>query len=207
MGRTLKLFICFLFGLGLIGFILLVYANWFMIFHFGKLFSQEQVPTSTIALVFGGGMKTKTEMSDMQYDRVNVGAQLYHGGKIQKIMITGDDGALRGDEISAMKKQLLDWGVPQEAILIDPHGYRTYESCWREARLYGVTSTIVVSQSFHLPRIQYLCEHFGIQTIPVSADLRDYDSWWVGYTREYLARLKAWWQVEITEPMPRVLEF
>lgn len=195
--------------LGFAGLVILWYANAVILSYNTNIFHSDvtnvaNIPTSTTALIFGGGMKSPTEMSDMQYDRVLVGVDLYKLGKVQKLFLTGDDGAFRGDEISAMRALAVSEGVPAEDIVADPHGYRTYESCYREAQVYGVTSTIAISQSFHLPRIRYLCEHFGIKTIGVAADARQYDSWWVQNAREWLARLKAWWQVEITKPDPWV---
>lgn len=138
----------------------------------------------------GPGIQT-----DMQYDRVKQGIDLYHSKKIQKLMFTGDDGASRADEISAMKEFALSSGVPGQDILIDPHGYRTYESCRRARFEYDVREVIAISQSFHLPRIRYLCEHFGIRTFGLSADLRAYDEVWTPYVREAMARVKAWSEI------------
>lgn len=182
-----------------------IFANVIVLSYKNDIYTAgSEVPTSTTALIFGGGMKNATEMSDMQYDRVLVGVDLYKQKKVQKLFLTGDDGAFHGDEISAMRTLAVSRGVPVEDILVDPHGYRTYESCYRESRYYGLTSTIAISQSFHLPRIRYLCESQGIETIGLTADLRTYDSWWVQNAREWLARLKAWWQTEVTKPFPRV---
>ncbi len=185
----------------------LVFTNILILSYSTNIYdSIDQVPGSASALIFGGGMKNAAEMSDMQYDRVLAGVNLYKQHKVQKLFFTGDDGAFHGDEITAMRALAESEGVPASDILFDPHGYRTYESCYRESRYFGITSTIAISQSFHLPRIRYLCESFGIKTIGLAADLRQYDSWWVQNAREWLARLKAWWQVEITKPWPRVYD-
>lgn len=193
------------FFLGCAGLGILVFTNITVLSYDTDIYySSDQVPTNTIALIFGGGIKNATEMSDMQYDRVLVGVNLYKQNKVQKLFLTGDDGAFHGDEITAMRELAVAEGVPTGDILADPHGYRTYESCYRESKYFGVTSTIAISQSFHLPRIRYLCENFGIKTIGLTADLRSYDSWWIQNGREWLARVKAWWQTEITKPFPSV---
>ena len=189
------------FIVGLIGLTILLYANSVILQYTPRIMAPANAPTSSLALIFGGGMKNEVEMSDMQWDRVEVGAQLYNSGRVAQLMITGDDGNFRVDEITAMTNRLVALGVPTSSISADPHGYRTYESCIRESKLYGVTSTIVISQSFHLPRIQYFCEHFGIRTTPVHADLRVYENMaWAGNMREWLARLKGWWQITVTKP-------
>lgn len=192
--------------LGGVSLALLVYANKLIVQANLKVYQASDVPTSTTALIFGGGMKTATEMSDMQYDRVLVGAELYKNHRVQKLFLTGDDGGNHEDEISAMRKLAVEQGVNAADIMADPHGYRTYESCYREAYLYNVTSTIVISQSFHLPRIHYFCSHFGIATTEVSADIREYHQIWTPYIREWLARLKGWWQISISKPLPRTLQ-
>lgn len=193
--------------------IVIFFGSWFLIanalilsFH-GLIIPAATVPERPIGLIFGGGMKSSGIMSDMQTDRVIEGVALYKAGKVTKLMMTGDDGGYVGDEVTFMKQYALEHGVPASDILVDPHGYRTYESCYRERYVYGLTSVIAVSQTFHLSRILYLCQGFGIETLGVAADLRDYG--FDGYkmeVREALARLKAFWQLAITRPMPRSLE-
>lgn len=207
MRKFLKYFLITGFIFGLIGFIILVGTNFFIVKNAHQIYSASEVPTSSLAIIFGGGMKNDgAEMSDMQWDRVEVGAELFKSGRVEQLMITGDDGWFKANEIAAMKNRLIELGVPENVIVADPHGYRTYESCFREANLYGVTSAIVISQSFHLPRIQYLCKNFGIQTMLVRADKRPYDSWWVQNAREWLARVKAVLQIEVTKPGPMIWE-
>lgn len=203
MHKFLKYFLIPGFSLGLLCLVILISANLFIVKNAKEIYSPNKAPTSTLAIIFGGGMKNNgAEMSDMQWDRVEVGAELFKTGKVSQVMITGDDGWFKDDEINAMHKRLIELGVPAEKISADPHGYRTYESCLRETSLYNVTSSIVISQSFHLPRIQYLCEHFGMRTTLVHADKRVYESWWIQNAREWLARVKAMVEIEITKPSP-----
>lgn len=208
MRQKTKKIILWVAGLGLSVFLaFLIYANALILRWPHQVISVADAPTSSIALVFGGGMKDATTMSDLQADRVSVGIELYKQGKVKKIMMTGDDGAYVSDEVDAMRKAALDAGVPADDILVDPHGYRTYESCYREHFVYGLDSAIAISQNFHLARISYLCDHFGLKTVGIAADLRDY-----GFTkykmniREFGARLKAWWQIVVTKPPPMSLE-
>ena len=185
----------------------LVYSNLIILQNKKNMVFLEDAPTSSLALVFGGGLNNDGSPNDMAMDRVIEGVALYKSAKVAKIMITGDDGRRYGNEVDVMKKAAIDLGVPEDKILLDRHGYRTYESCYRESRVYGVTDVIAVSQTFHLPRIIYLCKNFGINTYGVASDLRDYgvDSFKMG-VREIAARLKAWWQVKISHPLPMTLE-
>lgn len=164
----------------------------------------NQLPERETALVFGGGMEADGSQSEMQLGRVKAGIDLYKKGKVKTLMMTGDDGQFRFDEISAMVRYARENGVPPHAIKTDPHGYRTYESCYREGNVYGLKEVIAVSQDFHLPRIVYFCRNFGIDTIGFSADYQGYEYTVKMAIRETLARVKGWGQVEFTKPLPRV---
>ncbi len=162
-------------------------------------------PTSTIALVFGGGMKDKNTMSDMQRARVVRGVELYQAHKVDKLLMTGDDGAFRVDEVDAMRQYAIDHGVPSADVAVDPHGYRTYDSCYRANSIFHLTRVVAVSQPFHLPRIEYLCSHLGVSIMPVAAEdnLPLYGKT-RNEVREILARVKAWLDIEILHPLPQV---
>jgi vancomycin permeability regulator SanA len=194
--KVLKIILyTFISGVIFIGAIILFSV--FYIQSFGKNIasSVEETQPQTLALIFGGGMKEDgVTMSEMQEDRVKRGIELYKAGKVQKLRMTGDDGANNSNEVGAMHDYAVKAGVPDEAVDTDPHGYNTYKSCDRAKNVYGVTSTVAISQSFHLPRITYFCSGQGIVVTPVSADLRDYGWWgrlWPAGIREALARVKA----------------
>lgn len=194
--KVLKIILyTFISGVIFIGAIILFSV--FYIQSFGKNIasSVEEVDPQTLALIFGGGMKEDgVTMSEMQEDRVKRGIELYKAGKVQKLRMTGDDGANNSNEVVAMHDYAVKAGVPDEAVDTDPHGYNTYKSCDRAAHVYGVTSTVAISQSFHLPRITYFCEGQGIEVVALSANLRDYGWWgrlWPAGIREALARVKA----------------
>ncbi len=178
-------------------FLFIVLSNWYIVsFSKNKIYSSfDEVTPAEVALVFGGGMKKDgITMSEMQTDRVTQSVNLYKAGKVKKIIMTGDDGANNSNEVAAMSASAIANGVPPEAVLIDPHGYNTFKSCQRAITEYGVTSTIAVSQKFHLSRIVYYCSHQGMEVKGLAADLREYGFWktlWPQDIREWLARAKA----------------
>lgn len=167
--------------------------------------SSDDLPHTATAVIFGGGVEDDGSLGQMLHDRVVAGLSLYQDGIVDTILITGDDGMNREDEITPMYTFLVDRGVAAQDILVDRHGYRTYESCYRAAHVFGVQEMIAVSQTFHLYRIAYLCEAQGIATIGLPADTRVYTDVWTSGPREIGARVKAWWQGELTKPLPRVL--
>lgn len=187
----------------LVGFAFIVYANVFVLSKFSQL-DQSQVVTSSAAIVFGGGVLNGA-MTPLQEQRIVTAVRLYQEGRVERLLLSGDNGRNRFDEVSLMYQYAIDAGVSAQDILLDWHGYRTYESCYRAKHVFGVNDAVVISQMFHLPRISYLCQSLGVDVSPVAADMVPNSSWWGPKWREVLARAKAVWQVEITHPTPDFL--
>ena len=144
-----------------------------------------------IAIILGARVRRGVP-SDMLYDRVLTGAELYKAGKTQKLLLSGG-----GDEPSVMKKLALEFGVPESDLILDDFGLRTYESCVRAKQAFQIEKGIIVTQDFHLPRSIYLCQNIGIDSVGLSADRRDYDAEGFGENREYFANLRAWYDINL----------
>lgn len=170
--------------------------------------SVHDVPETRVALVFGGGMYDEHTQSDLQIDRVMRAVELYNAGKVEELLMTGDDGANRFNEVDAMHAYAVAAGVPDDDVHIDPHGYNTHKSCYRAKHIFQLEEVIAISQSFHLSRIQYFCESLGVKTVALSADIHPYGTVgkiWHMNIRESLARTKAWTEVNVTHPIPTIL--
>ncbi len=171
-----------------------------------EIHSVTSTPSAPVALVFGAGLKPNGKPSDALYDRIEVGAELYKEGKVEKIIMTGDNGSRLYNEVVPMQETAEALGVPKKDIILDYAGFRSYDSCYRARDVFGVTSTIVVSQKFHVPRILFICRALGIKTEGVGADKHIYNEaggYWP--VREFLARVKAFTEVVITRPKPKFL--
>lgn len=191
----------------LIGIATVCFANSFILSNYNQYTDDvSQLSTSTIGIIFGGGVTPDGELGEMLEDRMAAGYSLYEQGVVNRLLITGDGGMNIQDEITPMYQYLLDRNVPAQSILVDRYSFKTYDSCYRAAAVFGVEEAILVSQQFHVPRMLYLCESFGIESRGLTSDLREYDNWWTPGPRERLARLKAMWEVEVTRPEPRVSE-
>ncbi|MCC7357157.1 YdcF family protein [Candidatus Uhrbacteria bacterium] len=164
-----------------------------------RLASDQDARAST-AIILGASVKASGQPSDALRDRLLVGSTLYKEGHVRQILITGDDGAYHAKEIESMHNFLLKQGIPKEAILADPHGYRTYESCKRAANVYQIKDAIIITQRFHIARALYLCESFGIQSIGVTSDLTNYQRIVYFWARDLAASIKAWSDVHIIPP-------
>lgn len=168
----------------------------------------SRVPPEQVALVFGAGVYPDGRPSRMLADRVRAAANLYHEGRVQKLLMTGDNSTLEYNEVAAMQRYAIELGVAAEDITLDYAGFSTYESCYRAREIFGVRRAIVVTQSYHLPRAVYTCQQLDIEATGLGTpDWGAYPSALMHrYTmREVLATLNALWQVHITRPLPTFL--
>jgi SanA protein len=169
-----------------------------------KTFLPESVPETPIALVLGAGLNRDGTPGVVLRDRVETATDLYFSGKVEKLLMSGDNTSQYYNEPGAMQAYALSLGVPEEDIVLDYAGRRTYDSCYRAREIFGIERLIVVTQAFHLPRALFLCNAFEIDASGVTADdanynRRGYIFWW---TREILASSVAFWDVYIAQPEP-----
>lgn len=164
----------------------------------------ETIPAHPAAVVFGAGLWGDGSPTPVLRDRVSTAAQLYFAGKVQKLLMSGGQPSGRYNEPEAMRAYALSLGVPDEAIILDYAGDRTYDTCFRARHIFGLKQAVLVTQQFHLPRALYLCTALGIQADGVAADLRQYRRGALFYwnLREIPATLTAFWDVHITRPQP-----
>lgn len=163
----------------------------------------ENAPPRHVALVPGAGLWGDGSPGAVLADRVATAVDLYHAGKVEKLLFSGDNRFVDYNEPEAMKEYALALGVPEEDIVLDYAGRRTYDSCYRAGAIFGVAEAVVVTQRFHAARSLYLCEALGLDVVAVTADRRVYASRKaVWETREYLAVLLAWWDVNVRRPLP-----
>lgn len=161
-----------------------------------------EVPFTPVAIVFGAGIWADGSATPVLYDRVATAAALYHEGRVSRLLLTGDGQSPGHDEPAAMRAVALGLRVPESALLIDPAGIRTYESCSRARDVYGIREAVLVTQHFHLPRAMYLCDQLGVTVTGVPAAGHQF-SWRLraGWqARELLASASAWWDVAMLRP-------
>ncbi|MBX3312688.1 MAG: YdcF family protein [Actinobacteria bacterium] len=134
----------------------------------GAVDSVASAPEAPVAIVLGAGLRDG-EPSPYLAARLEVGADLLRQGKVRALLVSGDNGEVSYDEVTAMERWLLDHGVPASKIVKDHAGFDTWSSCTRAHRIFGVDEALVVTQDFHVRRAVYLCREAGIETHGVVA--------------------------------------
>jgi SanA protein len=120
--------------------------------------------------------------------------RLYKAGKIEKILISGDEDSLDGvNEPECMRDSLVARGVPVDAIILDVKGYRTINSVINANKVFGLKSFTIISQKFHNERAIYQAEHLGLELENIqafNAEMPRTRRAYLTTVREYFARVK-----------------
>lgn len=184
-----------LIGIGLFVISVLVVLRWRCYQDYQPhMYLLDQAPKSDVGIVFGAGLKDSQTPSSALYERVWVGAQLYHQGKIKFLLLSGDNRRSEYNEPAVMGAVARQLGVPEDALIYDYAGRRSYDTCYRAVHIFGVKQALVISQRFHLPRILMLSNDVGLSAQGVYAEKIPFSmfvkiSWEL---RELLALPLAW---------------
>ena len=170
----------------------------------GKIKTISTIEGARVGIVFGAGLQRDGSPSPVLQDRVASAVQLYQAGKVEKLLMSGDNRFIDYNEPGAMQAYAIEMGVPEEDIVLDYAGRRTYDTCYRALHIFGVKEAILVTQRYHLPRALFTCNGVGLKATGISADMQYYRklSRSIWYTRELGATLVSLWDVWFRHPLP-----
>ena len=175
-----------------------------LLFAAPRTFTMDKAPSKRVAIVFGAGLRRDGTPTAILRDRVETAAQLYWKGRVKKLLMSGDNRFVDYNEPEAMRQYALELGIPDEDIVLDYAGRRTYDTCYRASAIFQVDSAILVTQSFHLPRALFLCNSLGVESSGVAANniyFRKISRWYWNI-RELFATTQAVWDVRVSKPLP-----
>ncbi len=154
--------------------------------------SIEKIPSNKVGLVLGTSKYLKNGQVNLYFIyRIQAAVDLFNAGKIDYILISGDNGNKNYDEPTDFKNELIKNGIPADKIYLDYAGFRTLDSVVRAKEIFGLGSVTIISQKFHNERAVFLAEHFGLNAVGFNAkDVQGIISLRLKI-REYLARTKA----------------
>lgn len=162
----------------------------------------DSVPHNKVALLLGTNPLNRWGLPNSYFtNRINTAAELYHAGKIDFIIASGDNHTKLYDEPTAMRDSLIAHGVPENRIILDFAGFRTLDSVVRAKEVFGCDSLTIISQADHNARALYLAEANGMEAVAISAPLRA--GRWVRTRlalREWLARDKMMLDIWLGKP-------
>ncbi|HEU4738140.1 MAG TPA: ElyC/SanA/YdcF family protein [Solirubrobacterales bacterium] len=173
--------------------LLVALANVYVLLEGGNSTSEvSEVPQTEVAIVPGALVEPDGDMSSMLAARVEQASRLWHAGKVEKILVSGDHGSWIYDEPDTMRKALVADGVTPRDIFEDHAGFDTWATMVRAREIFGVDDAVVITQGFHMPRALYLADAAGLDATGLTADLQGWGAQGrKSSVREVLSRVKA----------------
>ncbi|WP_201063282.1 MULTISPECIES: SanA/YdcF family protein [Thiorhodovibrio] len=149
-----------------------------------------------VALVLGTARRTHRGRPNQFYRaRLEAAAALYHQGRVQGILVSGDNGSRYYNEPEAMRRDLIALGVPDAHVTLDYAGFRTLDSVVRAKRVFGLERFLIVSQSYHVERGVFIARAHGIDAYGYAAEDPGGAAGFRVRLREIGARVVAIWDV------------
>ncbi|GEN68310.1 MULTISPECIES: SanA/YdcF family protein [Chryseobacterium] len=154
------------------------------------------VPETKTALLLGTGKTLSNGMPNAYfYNRIKAATDLYKSGKIQYIIVSGDNSTKDYNEPEDMLLTLMHQGIPQDKIIMDHAGFRTLDSVVRAKDIFGQTKLVIISQKFHNERAVFLARKNGMEAFGYNAaDVNKYAGLKTNM-REYIAKAKVYWDL------------
>lgn len=194
-------------GLVVVGIVLLVITNiWVYASTSDQVFANlEEIPYSPVGIVLGTSPKTVTGNPNPYFEsRISAAVELYQKGKINHILVSGDNGGRYYNEPRNMKAALLDAGIQESHISIDNAGFRTLDSMVRCSRVFDQNQVTIVTQSFHAHRALFIGNYLDMNVHAFATEEVSKGTLKV-IIREYFARSLAVWELYISGKQPKYL--
>lgn len=181
-----------LFYLSLIGLVLVFGINFYVKSktHFLIFYSENKIPKNKVGIIFGAGINGDKPSKYLK-DRLDAGIKLFKAKKINKILLSGDNGSDAHDELTVMKIYCFKNGIDTTKIYIDYAGFDTYSTMFRAKNIFKIDKAILITQEYHLNRAIYIGNNLGIESIGFSANQGEYRNYNYVRFREYFSICKS----------------
>ncbi len=149
------------------------------------------IPKNRVGLLLGTAKykdKSKQIVNSYYQSRIDAAVDLYMAGKIDVIIVSGDNSTVYYNEPLLMRDDLVARGVPANRIYMDNAGLRTLDSILRCRDVFSISDVTVISQKFHNQRACFIANHKRVNAIAYNAE--DGDTFIDVFLREKLARVK-----------------
>jgi len=129
------------------------------------------LPTVRVGLLLGCSPRLTDGRANSFFARRMAAAHdLFRAGRVQYLLLSGDNSRADYDEPSEMRRELIRAGVPASRLVLDYAGFRTLDSVIRAKDVFGLEEVIVVSQRFHNERAVYLARAHGLRAFGFDAE-------------------------------------
>ena len=202
--RWLRRLALSLLALALVCLALVGYANITAIWASrGRLFTDvTALPTTRVGLIFGTTDRVNGRENLYFRYRIDAAATVWKSGKVETLIVSGDNRSPYYNEPEKMKQALIERGIPEARIVCDYAGLRTLDSVVRAKEIFGAASILLISQRFQNERAIYLAKANGIEAYGFNARDVETQAGLKTKIREVGARVKMWLDVNFLYTRP-----
>lgn len=128
------------------------------------------IPHNHVGLLLGTGKYMASGAENPFYNyRIDAAIALLKAGKIDYLVISGDNGRRDYNEPESMRADLIAAGIDSSRIFLDYAGFRTFDSMRRLKEIFSQDSVTIISQQFHNERALYIAKREHIIAIAFNA--------------------------------------
>ena len=202
-GILWRIFLCFmLVGLFAVAvyFYVRIYSDDYIYYDLNAL------PDKSVGVVLGTSPRSVYGGENIFYRyRMDAAVELYEAGKVEYLILSGDNSTFSYNEPIQMRKSLLERGIPDHVMTLDYAGFRTLDSIVRSKEVFGQRDIIVISQKFHNERAVFIGRSKGIDIVAYNAKSPSFDRAPRVFIREVFARVNMILDLFVLDKSPRYL--
>lgn len=172
----------------------------------GRIFEEvDKLPKTRVGLVFGTTDRVSGRENLYFRYRIDAAAKVWKAGKVDLLLVSGDNRSRYYNEPEKMLQALVKEGVPEDRIVSDYAGLRTLDSVVRAKEIFGADRILFISQRFQNERAIYLAKAHDIEAFGYCAQDVESSAALKTKVREIGARVKMWLDVHFLDTKPRFL--
>lgn len=174
----------------------------------GKTYNDvSKIPYNRVGLLLGTCkmMKDHKTMNPFWQFRVDAAYKLWKAKKIDRILISGDNGWHGYNEPEDFLDAFIALGVPDSCMVCDFAGFRTHDSVIRCEEIFGQKKVTIISQKFHNERALFIAKKYGMDAIGFNANDVSFRSGLYTFFREHAARVLLFLDLYVFHTEPHFL--
>ncbi|SEL98182.1 SanA/YdcF family protein [Halomonas daqiaonensis] len=195
-------------ALALLAALLFALANLYVLSRTqGKIESNlSQCGSERVGIVFGTSHWTRSGARNPHFEgRMGAAAHLIRLGRVDHLLISGDNSTRYYNEPVTMWRDLRDREVRDADMTLDYAGFSTFDTLVRAREVFGVERALLITQGWHLPRALFIGEALGMEVRGCAAPERDVAGLWRLKLREWVARVATLGDLYLWEREPHFL--
>ena len=163
----------------------------------------SDIPPRSVGLVLGTSKYIAKSLNPYYDYRIAAARELYQEGKVNVLLLSGDNAHRSHNEPWTMKRDLLKAGIPDKDIVLDYAGFRTLDSVVRAKDVFDADHFVIVTQKFHCERALFIAKSNNIDAICLAVPEPGGVAGLKIRLREILARIKAIIDIYIMDVQPK----